>query len=143
MLGFTGTYTPRLDDKGRVTLPAKYRDSFAAGVMLSRGQDRCLFVFTPEGFEVFAGPAIDASITDANARGYQRYLFANTDEQRPDAQGRISITPRMREYAGLTKDVVILGSGRRMEIWDAARWQEYEALHEAAYAVPERGFLDA
>lgn len=142
MLGFTGIYTPRLDDKGRVTLPAKYRDSFAAGVMLSRGQDHCLFVFTPEGFEKFAGPKIDAPITDPVARANQRYLFANTDEQRPDAQGRISITPRMRDYAGLNKDVVILGSGGRMEIWDAASWQEYEALHEPAYAVPEGGFLD-
>ena len=98
--GFYGTYTPRMDDKGRVTLPARYREAFASGAMMVRGQDHCLYVFTPEGFEEFAESAINAPITDERARGYQRYMLANTDEQRPDAQGRITITARMREYAG-------------------------------------------
>ena len=141
--GFYGTYTPRMDDKGRVTLPARYRDAFATGVMLVRGQDHCLFVFTHEGFEKFAANAIEASITDEKARGFQRYMLANTDEQRPDAQGRISIPARMREYARLSKDLVITGIGLRMEIWDAAEWQAYEARQEAAYAAPERGLLDS
>jgi MraZ protein len=141
--GFYGTYTPRMDDKGRVTLPARYRDAFATGAMLVRGQDHCLFVFTHEGFEKFAANAIEASITDEKARGFQRYMLANTDEQRPDAQGRISIPARMREYARLSKDLVITGIGLRMEIWDAAEWQAYEARQEAAYAAPERGLLDS
>ena len=139
--GFFGTYTPRMDDKGRVTLPARYRENFATGAMLVRGQDHCLYVFTPEGFEEFAESAINAPITDQRARGYQRYMLANTDEQRLDAQGRISIPARMREYAGLSKDLVITGVGLRMEIWDATEWQEYEAPQEAAYAEPERGLL--
>ena len=139
--GFYGTYTPRMDDKGRVTLPAKYRESFKNGVMLVRGQDHCIYVFTPEGFEQFAEAAINAPITDERARGYQRYMLANTDEQRPDAQGRITITPRMREYARLTKDLVITGIGLRMELWDADEWATYEAEQEAAYAAPERGLL--
>ena len=142
MRRFVGTFTPRLDDKGRVTLPAKYRDHFLAGVTLARGQDHCLYVFTPDGFEEFAESAINAPITDERARGYQRYMLANTDEQRPDAQGRISITARMREYAGLSKDLVIAGIGLRMEIWDAAEWTAYEARQEAAYAAPERGLLE-
>jgi MraZ protein len=142
LTGFLGTYTPRMDDKGRVTLPAKYRESFRNGVMLVRGQDHCIYLFTPEGFQEFAEAAINAPITDARARGYQRYMFANTDEQHPDAQGRISITPRMREYARLTKDLVITGVGLRMELWDAAEWQAYEAEHEASYVAPERGLLD-
>jgi len=139
--GFYGTYTPRMDDKGRVTLPAKYRESFKNGVMLVRGQDHCVYLFTPEGFEEFAEAAINAPITDERARGYQRYMLANTDEQRPDAQGRITITPRMREYARLTKDLVITGIGLRMELWDADEWAAYEARQEAAYAAPERGLL--
>ena len=141
--GFYGTYTPRMDDKGRVTLPARYRDEFATGAMLVRGQDHCLFVFTHDGFEKFAANAIEASITDEKARGFQRYMLANTDEQRPDSQGRISIPARMREYARLSKDLVITGIGLRMEIWDAAEWQAYEARQEAAYAAPERGLLDS
>ncbi len=141
--GFYGTYTPRMDDKGRVTLPARYRDAFATGAMVVRGQDHCLFVFTHEGFEKFAANAIEASITDEKARGFQRYMLANTDEQRPDSQGRITIPARMREYARLSKDLVITGIGLRMEIWDAAEWQAYEARQEAAYAAPERGLLDS
>ena len=141
--GFYGTYTPRMDDKGRVTLPARYREQFAAGVMLVRGQDHCLYVFTPDGFADFAEAAINAPITDERLRGYQRYMLANTDEQRPDAQGRISVPARMREYAGLSKDVVITGIGLRMEIWDAAEWQAYEARQEAAYAAPEGGLLQS
>jgi MraZ protein len=141
--GFYGTYTPRMDDKGRVTLPAKYRESFKNGVMVVRGQDHCIYLFTPEGFGEFAEAAINAPITDERARGYQRYMLANTDEQRPDAQGRITITPRMREYARLTKDLVITGIGLRMELWDAGEWATYEAEQEAAYAAPERGLLDS
>jgi MraZ protein len=140
--GFLGTYTPRMDDKGRITLPAKYRDDFAGGVMLTKGQDRCLYVFTPEGFGIFAHSAINAEVTDERARGYQRYMLANTDQQHPDGQGRITVPARMREYAHLGKDVVIAGIGLRMEIWDAAEWADYEARQEAFYANPERGALN-
>lgn len=140
--GFLGTFTPRMDDKGRVTLPARYRESFAPGIMLVRGQDHCLFLFTPEGFEDFAEEAINASVTDERARGFQRYMLSNTDDQRPDAQGRISIPARMREYAGLRKDVVIAGVGKRMEVWDADEWARYEAAQEADYASPARDLLN-
>ena len=140
--GFVGTYTPRLDDKGRVTLPAKYRDKLAGGVVLMRGQDHTLYVLTTEGFETFADRAINAEITDAKQIGFQRYMLANTEDQRPDAQGRISIPAKMREYAGLGKDVVINGAGLRMEIWAADAWARYEAEQEAAYASPEAGIFD-
>lgn len=139
--GFYGTYTPRMDDKGRVTLPARYRDDFAGGVMLTKGQDRCLYVLTAAGFEHFAEAAINAEITDERARGHQRFMLANADSQLPDGQGRVSVPVRLREYAGLSKNVVITGIGRRMEIWDAAEWESYEARQEAAYINPVRGTL--
>jgi MraZ protein len=139
--GFVGTYAPRMDDKGRVTLPAKYRDKLAGGVMLMRGQDHTLFLLTPDGFESFADRAIKAEITDQKQIGFQRYMFANTEDQRPDAQGRITIPPKMRAYANLEKDVVINGAGLRMEIWAADAWARYEAEQEAAYASPERGIF--
>ncbi|WP_328842576.1 division/cell wall cluster transcriptional repressor MraZ [Nakamurella leprariae] len=143
LTGFFGTHTPRMDDKGRITLPARYRDHFAAGAMLVRGQDHCLYLFTPDGFAEFAEAAITAPITDERARGYQRYMLANTEEQRPDAQGRISVPARMREYAGLTKDVVITGVGLRMELWDSQRWEAYEAEQESVYAAPDRSLFDS
>ena len=95
--GFYGTYTPRMDDKGRVTLPAKYRESFKNGVMLVRGQDHCIYVFTPEGFEQFAESAINASITDERARGYQRYMLDNPKGDSP--AGTTSCAPLFHDIA--------------------------------------------
>ena len=68
-------------------------------------------------------------------------MLSNTDDQQPDAQGRISIPARMREYAGLSKDIVIAGVGKRMEVWDAAEWARYEADQEAGYSSPARDLL--
>lgn len=139
--GFVGTYTPRMDDKGRITLPAKYRDKWAAGVVLMRGRDHTLYVLTPEGFETFAADAISAEITDDQQVGFQRYMLANTEDQQPDAQGRITVPAKMRAYAGLGRDVVLTGVGLRMEIWSADAWARYEAEQEAAYASPSRGLF--
>lgn len=139
---FSGSAEVRMDDKGRVTLPARYRAAFSAGVMLTKGQDRCLYVFTEDGFERFAAGAIDADITDEKARGFQRYLLANTEAIEPDGQGRIGIPARMREYAGLTKNVVVAGAGRRMEIWNADEFAAYQSEHESPFVSPERGLLN-
>ncbi len=135
--GFYGTFTPRLDDKGRITLPTRYRGAFADGAMVVRGVSRCLYVFTTEGFEVFAEDAINAPVTDADRIGPARYMLANSDYQTVDAQGRITVTGRMREYADLGKDVVLTGQGRRMEVWNAERWARYEAAQEPGYAGPD------
>lgn len=133
---FYGTFTPRLDDKGRVTLPARYRQPFTGGAMVVRGGARCLYLFTVEGFDEFAEDAINAPVTDPVAIGQARYMLANSDLQVPDGQGRILLTGRMREYAELDRDVVLTGQGRRMEIWNAERWAEYEAAQETHYVDP-------
>lgn len=134
--GFYGTFTPRLDDKGRLTLPARYRGAFTDGAMVVRGDSRCLYVFTTDGFDHFAEEAINAPVDDANRIGPARYMLANSDYQTLDAQGRIMLTGRMREFAELGKDVVLTGQGRRMEIWNAERWAAYEAAQEPAYIDP-------
>lgn len=134
--GFYGTFTPRLDDKGRLTLPARYRGSFTDGAMVVRGDNRCLYVFTTDGFDHFAEDAINAPVTDANRIGPARYMLANSDYQNLDAQGRIMLSGRMREFAELDKDVVLTGQGRRMEIWNADRWASYEAAQEPGYIEP-------
>jgi MraZ protein len=130
---FYGTFTPRLDDKSRLTLPHRYREAFKGGAVVVRGRSRCLYVFTSAGYDDFAEEAINAKVTDPVAIGQARYMLANSDEQVPDAQGRIILTARMREFAGLHRDVVLTGQGRRMEVWDAEHWAAYEAEQEAAY----------
>ncbi|AZI59415.1 transcriptional regulator MraZ [Nakamurella antarctica] len=132
-----------MDEKGRITLPAKFRDRTAGGVMLLRGQDRALFILTLAGFAKFAHNAIHADITDERQIGFQRYMLANAEDQHPDAQGRITIPAKMRDYAQLTKDIVLNGAGLRMEVWAADRWNQYQAAQEEAYATPARGVFDA
>ena len=131
---FLGTHHPRLDDKGRLTLPAKFRDELAGGLMVTKGQDHCLYVFPRAEFEQMARKVAEAPFTNDAVRAYQRYLFAGTDEQRPDGQGRVLIAPELRRYAGLTKECVVVGAFTRMEIWDATAWQTYLEEHEDGYA---------
>ena len=132
---FLGTYTPKLDDKGRLTLPAKYRDALAGGLMVTKGQDHSLAVYPREEFETLARRAAAASRSNPEARAFVRALAAGADEQRPDAQGRITLSPGHRRYAGLTKDCVVVGSVDFLEIWDAQAWQEYQQTHEENFSA--------
>lgn len=134
--GFFGTFTPRLDDKGRLTIPARYRAAFADGAMLVHGDSRCLYLFTVDAFDDFAQAAINAPVTNPEQIGRARYMLANSDFQTLDAQGRIMLTGKMREFAELDKDVVITGQGHRMEIWNSERWHAYEAVQEPGYIDP-------
>ena len=89
--------------------------------MITKGQDHCLYVFTRDAFAELATKVASAPLTSESARVFQRNLFSGTDEQNPDAQGRIAITPELRRYAGLTKDCVVIGAFTRAEIWDRRR----------------------
>lgn len=131
---FLGTYSPKLDDKGRLTLPAKFRDELRGGLMITKGQEHCLYVFTREAFGVLADKVASAPLTNESARAFQRSLFAGTDEQIPDGQGRIPVIPDLRRYAGLSKDCVVIGANTRIEIWDAQAWQLYRDANEDTYA---------
>src|ERR1051325_11903955 len=100
---FLGTYTPKLDDKGRLTLPAKFRDELRGGLMITKGQDHCLYVFTRDAFAELATKVASAPLTSESARAFQRNLFSGTDEQNPDGQGRMASPLRRRRTAGLTR----------------------------------------
>ena len=131
---FMGTYTPKLDDKGRLFLPAKFRDQLAEGLVVTRGQEFCLTVWPMADFVELTRRAQEAPVTVKGARDYTRFLFAGASEETPDKQGRISIPTMLREYAGLQRDVVVIGVMNRIEIWDPVRWQEYSAGAQAKFA---------
>lgn len=131
---FLGTYTPKLDDKSRLTLPAKYRDELAGGLMITIGPDHSLTVYPREEFAAVARRAAAASRNDPRLRAYVRSLASNTDEQRPDAQGRITLSAAHRKYAGLTKECVVIGSVNYLEIWDSRSWADYLAEHEENFS---------
>lgn len=129
-----GTYTPRMDDKGRLFLPAKFRDQLSEGLVVTRGQERCLTVWPRPAFEQVALQAQAAPVTDRAVRDYTRLLFAGASDDQPDKQGRLSIPPMLREYASLTRDVIVIGVVNRLEIWDASRWQSYSDTHEDSFS---------
>jgi MraZ protein len=131
---FLGTHTPRLDEKGRLFLPAKYREEVAGGVVLTKGQERCLFVFTAAGFAEKAQQLQDAPLSAKASRDYARQFFGSASDETPDRQGRVTVPPALRAYAGLDRDCVVVGANTRLEIWDAAAWAAYEAEHEQAFA---------
>lgn len=131
---FMGTFRPRLDEKGRLFLPAKFRDRLAEGVVVTQGQEKCLVVWPPEVFDVEADKAAERSMTDKAARGYQRMFFSGGDEVVPDKQGRVSISAALREYAGLEKDVVVIGVRNRLEIWNPTAWDDYQAAEIQRFA---------
>lgn len=131
---FFGTYTPKLDDKGRLFLPAKFRDDLAEGLVVTRGQERCLTVWSDADFTDLTRRLSEASQTNKVIRDYVRMLFSAASQERPDKQGRISISASLREYAALDRDVMVIGAMNRIEIWDPQSWRDYSAEQEQRFA---------
>lgn len=131
---FLGTFEPKLDDKGRLILPAKYRDQLADGMVITRGQERCLYVFEVDEFMQMQEQARKAPLSNKEARNYLRVFLSGAADQEPDRQGRISIPANLRAYAGLDRDLAVIGAGNRVEIWDLAAWNTFLEEQEAAFA---------
>jgi MraZ protein len=132
---FLGTHTPRLDEKGRLFLPAKYREELAGGLVITKGQERCLYVFPVAEFGRMAEALRGAPATAKAVRDYSRVFFASASDETPDKQGRITIPPALREYAALTRDCAVIGANTRLEIWDSAAWESYLAEQEDAFSA--------
>jgi len=131
---FLGTYAPRLDEKGRLILPAKFRDELESGIVVTRGQERCLYVFATKDFEEMHDRIRQAPITSKQGRDYLRLFLSGANAEVPDKQHRVTIPAQLRAYAGLDRDVTVIGAGNRAEIWDTAAWEAYYAEQEASFA---------
>jgi len=131
---FLGTHTPRLDEKGRLFLPAKYREELAPGLVLTKGQERCLYVFPESEFGRIAEALRTAPVAAKAVRDYSRVFFASASDEVPDKQGRITIPPALRDYAALQRDCVVIGANTRLEIWDSAAWDAYLGRQEDAFS---------
>ena len=130
---FLGTHTPKLDEKGRLILPAKYRDELAEGLVITRFQERCLAIWPIQTFVEVAQTVRNTS-SSQQVRDYQRMLASGASDETPDKQGRITIPPHLRSYAGLDKDCVVVGAINRVEVWDADAWLSYSEQKESAFA---------
>jgi MraZ protein len=118
---FLGTYSPKLDEKGRIILPAKFRDELASGLVMTRGQERCVYVR-------------QAPVTSKQARDYMRLFLSGASDEIPDKQHRVTIPATLREYAGLGRDLTVIGAGNRAEIWATDAWDTYYEAQEAEFA---------
>ena len=138
---FIGTYDHSLDPKGRVILPRKFRDELGPDMVFTKGIERCLYVFPLAEFEAFANKLRSLPLTERPSRDFVRVFVAGASQETADSQGRVVIPQALRDYAGLTKDCVVIGAVNRLEIWDAQRWQRYQEEHEDDYAQAQEEVL--
>jgi MraZ protein len=137
-----GEYQHSVDEKGRVVMPSKFRDRLEDGLVVTKGQERCLFVFAADRWADEVAKIERLPRTNRRNRNFARSFFGGASDQQLDKQGRLQIPPALRSYAGLEKDVVILGIADRLEIWDAAAWAEVSDEADQSYSDIEEALSE-
>jgi len=130
---FTGEYQHSIDDKGRLIMPAKFRDMLGDNFMITKGLDSCLFVYPLSEWQNLEAKLKNLPFTNKDARAFARFFFSGASECETDKQGRILIGSILRDYAKISKDVVIIGVGTRIEIWSKEIWEGYKQETEENY----------
>lgn len=139
-----GEYRHKMDNKGRMIIPAKFRDELGDQFVATRGLDNCLFVYPMQEWDQLEEKLASLPITSKNARSFVRFFFSGATECELDNQGRISLPRNLRDYADLEKKIVIIGLANRIELWAEERWTDYlesaeQASEEIASAMEELG----
>lgn len=122
---FMGEYLHSIDIKGRLILPAKFREGLGDTFIATKGLDNCLFVYTKEEWAILESKLKQLPLAKPEARAFVRFFFAGAAELECDKQGRVLIPNSLREYARLDKDVVVLGVSNRIEVWSKDAWDTY------------------
>ena len=138
---FLGTYEPKLDDKGRVILPARFREDMEGGIVLTRGQEHCIYAFPAQEFEQMTVELRRAPLSSKQARDYIRVLLSGAYKEVPDKQGRITLPPDLRKYAGLDRELTVIGAGSRAEIWNSKAWNDYLSVQEDVFSETENEII--
>lgn len=136
---FIGEYHHTLDEKGRMSVPVKFRAALADGAVVTRGLDRSLFLYPKSEWQTLAEKLASLPFGQADTRAFARLMLAGAMEVEVDKSGRVLLPEYLREYAALDKSVVVAGLYNRLEIWDEATWKEYSAKTESeGNAIAER-----
>lgn len=122
---FLGDHQHTLDAKGRVSLPRKFRDLLGERIVVAKGLDECLYVYPAKDYEEFMEGLLSRSEFAGDARSVRRFFAGGATETKVDGAGRVALSAGHRAYAGLDKEVAVIGNGDRIELWNAARWAEY------------------
>lgn len=137
--GFMGEFRHTIDEKGRLTLPARIREQLGPEFVATKGLDGCLFLYPLGEWAALESRLRELPATHKDARAFARLLFAGAAECRPDAQGRVLLPATLRQYAGLTREGVVVGVSTRVEVWQPEAWAAYVGAADAAYAeIAER-----
>jgi len=129
-----GQHRYQLDAKGRMALPAKFREAFAEGVYLTLGQDGCLYAFPADEWRRRSDEVRNRPLSGQEARAYARMFFGSADRVDLDGQGRLVIPQRLRNQIGLQREAVVIGVSERLDIWASAAWDRYEQAFAGAYS---------
>lgn len=127
-----GEFKHSLDTKGRLAVPAKFREKLGAGAIITRGLDKCLFIFGANEWEGLVQKLVNLPLAQANSRAFVRLMLSGASDAKVDAQGRILVPDYLRKYAGLKKQAIITGLYNRMEVWGEEEWGEYKRKTEAS-----------
>ncbi len=129
---FIGEYSNKIDEKGRLAVPSKFRPDLASGAVVTKGLDGCLFVYTKSEWDKLAERLTTLPLTASNARAFARHMLAGAMDLELDKQGRMVLPSYLRQFAGVKANVVVAGLFNRLEIWDEQAWREYQQKTEAA-----------
>ncbi len=138
---FSGEFQHSIDAKGRVIMPARFREQLGEKFMITKGFDQSLFVFSGQEWEKFYEKLSTLPMTDPNTRAFSRRFLAGAVECEPDKQGRVLLPPHLREYAQIANDVTITGNGNKAEIWATEVWNQYIAAIDADEIAANMGNL--
>ncbi len=135
---FLGEFEYKIDEKGRVPVPPKFRGQLKEGVVLTPGVERCIVAYPPSEWKKLAATLTTGSVTRSKLRRLNRAIFATAFTLSIDGQGRIALPPPLREYAGLEDEVVIAGVNTCLELWDKGQWEAEKAVsQEQAWQIIE------
>lgn len=126
-MSFLGEFQHTMDAKSRVSLPSKFRQQMAGKVVVAKGLDRNLLIYEAAEYDKFVAELTARNEFNAKVRQLRTFFTSGADETDLDSAGRVRIAPELRKYAGLDKDVTVIGNGNKIEIWDSAAWREYNA----------------
>lgn len=130
---FMGEFQHSIDDKGRIIIPAKFRDPLGQSFVITRGLDQCLFVYPMEEWAVMEQKLKALPLMKSDARAFTRFFFSGATECELDKQGRVNLPPNLREYAKMDKECVVLGVSNRVEIWSKGIWEQYYSQSEETF----------
>lgn len=139
---FLGEYQHSLDSKGRITIPSKFREQLTDHFVATKGLENCIFLYTMDEWHSIEEKLRSLPFTRADVRSFARFFFSGASELEVDKQGRTVLPANLREYAGIDRDVVIIGVGSRAEIWSSDKWAEYNQDKAGHYEQLAESLVD-